>query len=177
MIEITSSSSCTGTSSNDACSPGEELLVLVVVASGIGDDDGLDPGRRQVRELAVDEQDARARMLDDVLDLVRARQAGVDRDEYAARSGNAEVGLEERRDVRSQESHPIALLEPALEEGRGESPRSLLELAVRQVAIPVDDGCPIREDRRASMEKGDRIQLVPVDPVTHVRGLYAPGGR
>ena len=69
----------------------------------------------EVRVLGVDEQDGRARVLDDVAHLV-AVQPEVDRHQHAAERRDAVQRDEEARRVRRHDRHPVAGREAELVE-------------------------------------------------------------
>ena len=80
--------------------------------------DGLD----ERREVAVEEDDLRGGVAEDVLDLVR-RQADVDRVEDGARLDDAVVRLEQVVRVEGDERHAVAGRDAELDEGVGEPVR------------------------------------------------------
>jgi hypothetical protein len=127
-------------------------------------------------ELAIDERKARARVLEDVRDLVRG-ETGVDRHENPASGRNSEMSFEERRDVRREERDAIAPLHaPGLQSGR-ETSRSLGELAVGVPPLSVDDGRALGKHSSASPQEVDRGQLTAIDRSLRVRGPRHGGRR
>lgn len=60
-------------------------------------------------------------------------------------AGRGEVGFEERRDVRTEERHPVAFFEVGVVQSARESVHAPLELAVGAAAFAVDDGGMVGE--------------------------------
>jgi len=157
--------------------------VLVGVARGAGVVHAHDRDARQVDrlheplELRVDEEEPRARVLEDVGDLV-GDESRVDRDEDPAGGRHAEMRLEHRGDVRAEERDPVVLRHPRRPQRRGEAVDALLELLVGVPTAPVDDGRLLREDVRAAREEAHRGELGPIDVaklVAHCRPQFTPG--
>ena len=115
-------------------------------------------------ELVVHEQEGRARVLEDVADLVGG-EPDVDGDENAAGQGDAVVRLEHGRGIGADEGNPIVLLESRRAEGGGEAVHTLLELPVAVAPAPVDDRGLVREHVGIALEEADRRQLRPVHVV------------
>src|SRR2546426_2079098 len=144
----------------------EELLVGIAHRAGIVD--AHDPHARQVGrlheslELVVHEKETRARVLEDVADLVRA-EPRIDGDEDPAGGRHAEVCLEHRRDVRAEERDRVVLLHPRSAQRRGEAVHALLELRAAVAPAAVGDGGLLREDVRAAREEARRGELGAVD--------------
>ena len=100
-------------------------------------------------QLVVDDGEAGAGVLEDVLDLGR-READVDRDEDPARGRHAKGPLEHRRGVRAEVGNAVARLEPGGAQRAYQPPRPVGEPAVRETALPVHHSHAFREDRRAA---------------------------
>ena len=79
--------------------------------------------------LGVHEQDGRARVLDDVADLLGV-QPVVDRDQHPAVTADPEVGDLEARGVGADDRDPLALAHPEVVQGDGHPARAALQLRV-----------------------------------------------
>jgi hypothetical protein len=131
----------------------EELLVALA-------DDQHPLDRRafdEMRKRRVDDDDAGARMLEDLRDLV-GEQPRVDRDQDGARRGDAEVRLEQLGRVERQEGDAIARLDSRVLKRHREPPRPLAQLGPRELPILVDDGDRVREHGRRPLQEGKRGQ-------------------
>ena len=124
MVAVASSS---GSHGSGSASKREELVV------GLGADHeavlGGDAGERVV-ELGVDEQHRRARVLDDVADLVGV-EPEVDRHEHAPPPAHAEEGREQAGRVLRDDRHPLTLRDAEPVEARGLRTRELGASACR----------------------------------------------
>ena len=122
---------------------GEQRLVLVVgdaARLAVEHDEDRSRSTRRARdalderrEVAVEEDDLRRGVVEDVLDLVR-RQADVDRVEHGARLDHAVVRLEQVVGVEGDERHPVAGRDAELDERVGEAVRPGRECAVGELA-------------------------------------------
>ena len=109
----------------------------------------------------VDEDEARARVLEDELHLL-AVQAIVDGHQHTAGRWNPVVRLKEGGDVRGDKRHPIALLQAGREQ-RGRQPaHSLTHLAIGVAAVLVHHGDFVRIDELAPLQETQRAELAPV---------------
>ena len=139
----------------------------LVVAAGPADEHALDRGvLDEVAQRLVDDEDARAGVLEDVGDLV-GHEPRVDRDEHGAGAWHAEVRLEQLVDVRREERDPVAARDPALLERDGEPPHPLAHFRPGEAALAVDDGGPAGEDECGPLEECERRQPRVRDVVDH----------
>ena len=150
---------------------GEEGLVLVVGdAARLAVEDDDDRPRRQPRqdllderhEVAVDEDDLRRRMAEDVLDLVR-RQPDVDRVEDGPGLDHAVVRLEQVVGVEGDERDAIAARDPELDERVRQPVGPVREFAVGELCLAVDDADLVAEELRGAvteLEDGQRDEHV-----------------
>ena len=102
------------------------------------------------REVPVEEDHPRARVLQDVGDLVR-RKADVDRVQDGARLEHPVVALEQVVGVGGDERDAIAWPHPAVHQGVGELMRSPGPRAVGQGSVAVDDADLVPEVRRRAV--------------------------
>ena len=108
----------------------------------------------QRQQFGVHEEEARAGVAEDVVDLGRA-EAGVDGDEDAAGGGDGEVGLQHRRGVGAEEGDAVVLLETDVAQAVGEAIDALGGLALGVAAVTMDDGGVVRENVGGATEEGD----------------------
>ena len=109
-------------------------------------------------EVALEEDDLRAGVVEDVGDLVGC-QADVDRVEHGARLDDAVVRLQQLVGVVGQERHPLARLDAEPEQGVGQAVRSFGVFPVGELPIAVDDPDSVAEEGRrsvAELEDGER---------------------
>jgi hypothetical protein len=97
-------------------------------------------------------------MTDYVLDLARA-EAGVYGHQHEARQRHGEVCFEHRRNVGTEESDPIALLQVGIPQARGEAIDPLFELLVGVAPVAVDHGYLVWEHVGAAPEEAHRCKL------------------
>ena len=152
---------------------GQELLVGVVGLAGVLDHDHLEVVELDVLDervqRRVDEQEARARVLEDVLELLFAR-ARVHRDQHSAGERHAEVRLEQGRCVRGQDRDPLVLLQPAVLDRRGEPVAASLELRVVVAPLAVDHRRALPQRDRVALEERQRAELESKRIVRHLSG-------
>ena len=118
---------------------------------------------------AVDEEEARARVIEDVAHFV-AVEARVDRDEHAARERDAEAGIEHRGNIVREERDAVAAPDAVGAERGREPPDALTEFRVRVLALAVDDADPRRVDALGALEEEERRELRTID-LSHACGL------
>jgi hypothetical protein len=152
--------------------PGEPALVRVVGRACVVDAHCELHVRavRQVLELVVDEEKARARVLDDLRDLALVEPV-VERDEDAACRGHAEVRLEQRRRVRADERHPVALLEARLPQRGGQAVHALAQLPVGVAPVVVDHCDLVGVDKGAALQERHGVELGAVHAPPRLDGL------
>ena len=149
---------------------GEEVLIGIARRSGVVDPDHRQAGvLHQVHELMVGEHEAGPRVLENVGDIL-APQPGVDGHQHAARGRHAVMRLEQRRDVRREERHPVSGSQARQDQRRCEPVDPLVELAVGVTPVAVHDRDLAGVDVRAAAQEAHRRQLGPV-------GQARPGGR
>src|SRR4029079_13508412 len=104
------------------------------------------------------------------------RQPRVDGDQDGARTGHAEVRIEQRRHVRGEEGDAVAALDPVHLERAGEPPRPLTELRPGQPRLAVDDRRAVGKGDRAALQERDRGQAGQMDGQSGgtVRRMAAP---
>ncbi len=130
------------------------------VARRAQDDPVLDRDRAQgLLQLGIDEGHGRARMLDDVADLLRV-EPEVHRHQDAAEHAHPEEAHQEARRVRRDDRDPLALAHPQLVEGDGQAPAHRGEPSVGDAAEPaagriglVDDGFTLAVDQLGAVEE------------------------
>ena len=112
----------------------------------------------RLRQLRVDEEHRRTRVLEDVLDLHR-RQPEVDRHQHAPEAAHAEERREQAPGVLRQHRHPLAPPDAALVEVGGLGPGQLLGASVGDRAQPaarrvglVDDPDAVAVDEGRAVE-------------------------
>jgi hypothetical protein len=124
--------------------------------------DTLDAGERIVqvgRELGVDQQDARPRVLDDVGDLGRG-QARVDRDQRSAEQRHAEGRGQVDRRIGQQHRDGVAVPYAGAPQRSGQPSDLFAEARVAPLLVPVDDADPFAEDVQGAGEQvggGQRV--------------------
>ena len=117
-------------------------------------------------ERPVNQQEPRARVVEDVADLGRG-EAHVDRHHHPAGEGHAEVRLEHRRRVRAEERHAVADREPPRVQGARQPPAAGGQIGVAVPPRPVDDRRALGEDARRPVQEAQRGELGAVDGAGH----------
>jgi len=141
---------------------GEEVLVRIARRAGVIHADHAHA--REVErldesfQLVVHEDELRARVLEDVADLV-AVEPRVDRHEHEPGGGHAEVRLEHRGRVRTDEGDAVEVAQLGRAQPRGEAVRALLELPVGVAAVAVHDRDLVGKHVRAAPQERHRGQL------------------
>ncbi len=110
--------------------------------------DGFDQGR----ELAVEEDDPRRGVAEDVLDLVRG-EADVDRVEHRTGLDDAVVRLEQVVRVEGDERHPVAGRHAELDKRIGQPVGPQPECAIGELLVAVDDADLVTEEGRRAVAK------------------------
>ena len=145
---------------------GEKILVRIARRARVVHAHDADTGEverlDELGELGIDEEEARARVAEDIADLVRA-EPRIDRHQDAARPGHAVVRLEHRGDVRAQEGDAVVLGEPGGAQGGGEPVHPLLELPVRVAPGAVDHRDLVGKHAGAPLEEADGRELGSID--------------
>ena len=135
---------------------GEQVLVRVAWGARVVDPHHPQPREvetlQRSRERRVNQQEARARVVEDVADLGR-REAHVDRHHHPAGERHAEVRLEHRRRVRAEQRDAVPGREPRRDQGARQPPAAGGQLRVGVPARPVDHGRPIGEDARRPVQE------------------------
>jgi hypothetical protein len=142
---------------------GQEVLVGVPGPAGVVDAHrALGPcALGQVLVLVIDEQEPGPGVLQDHADVLGAEPV-VERHQHAAGGGHAEVGLQQRRDVRAEERDPVPLPEPGRPQRRGQPVHPLAELPVGVAPALRRDGDLVRVHQHAALEEPQRAELGPV---------------
>jgi len=102
----------------------------------------------QVLELGVVEECAGAGVLDDVLDF-RHREAEVDRQKDGAELGDGENQLQLRMAVLQQRTDSVAGAHAAVAQGVGQAIAAVVEFAIGETQVAVDDRQAVTRNRRA----------------------------
>src|SRR5205807_8438249 len=127
---------------------GEAILVGIPGGPGVVHADHAHTGRverlGESFQLVVHEDELRAGVLEDVADLVAA-EPRVDRHQHETGGGHAEVRLEHRGRVGTDEGHAVEMAQPGRAQSRGQTVRARLELPVGVAAVAVDDGDLVRK--------------------------------
>ncbi len=141
---------------------GEEILVGIPGGPGVVHADHAHTGEierlDESLQLVVHEDEFRAGVLEDVADLVAA-EPRVDRHQHEPGGGHAEVRLEHRGRIGTDEGHAVEMAQPGRAQPRGQTVRALLELAVGIAAGAVDDGDLVGKHVSAAPQERDRRQL------------------
>src|SRR5829696_8189174 len=147
---------------------GQVVRVWVSLLPGVVDAHGLDTVdvSEQPFQFGVHEDGLRARVLDDVGDLILA-ETGVDGDEHEPCGGYGEVGLQHGRRVGAEEGDAVALLQTGVPQPRGQTVDPLLEFAVGVTPPTVDDGGLLGKHVGAAPEEADRCKLAAIDFLAH----------
>jgi hypothetical protein len=112
-------------------------------------------------------------VLEDEADVVGSEPV-VDGDQHATRRRHPVVRLEEGRDVRGDDGHPVAVLQAGAPQGRGQPPDPLAELAIGVATILVHHGDLVGKHELAPLQEAERGQLAAVC-ASGVRGVVFTG--
>ncbi|MCY1538472.1 hypothetical protein D9M68_740140 [compost metagenome] len=105
----------------------------------------------------------------------RRLKADIDTHQNRPRSGNAEMGFQVLRYVRSQDGYPVAGIHPSLDQRLSQSATAFVELSVGIFSIPVDNGSALRIDNCGTLQKRDRRERYVIGVVWQQRGIKTRG--
>ena len=127
------------------------------------------------RELGVEHEHLRLRVVEDVGDLARG-EAGVDGDERRADAHWAVVRLQQRGQVGDDEGDAVASADACALQRPGEPVHAVAQFAVGVDALLVDDGRFVRVHERAPLQERERLEVLVEDGVLHARDLRGSAG-
>ncbi len=129
----------------------------------------------EIGEIGVAEQEAGARVADDVAQLVSG-EPHVEGDEHGAGERHGVVRLEQDMRVGREDRHPLSRANAGLHQAAGETARPIPELGIGELQWPVHEGSPVGVDQRRPAQERDRGQHLGVAEIGRRRSIHLDEG-